>query len=78
MTEPTAGGELLDRCDKCGRTFHIDALDGKPTENAILKRVRQAQGQLGMLRYAADHGFEFDRLGCVGCYGPGFVKQGDE
>lgn len=64
--------EELTPCDCCGREFPIDLLDGKPTINSHLRRVRAREGQLSMLYRAAVHGYDFDRLECRSCYGPGF------
>lgn len=59
-------------CDNCGGPFPIDELDGKPTINSKLRRIRAREGQLVMLRRAADLGFDFNRLECRKCYGPGY------
>ena len=64
----------LDRCDKCSASVSINDLDAKPTENARLRRIRMREGQLVMLRRAADLGYDFDRLECRACYGPGYVS----
>lgn len=71
------GEDEMTRCDCCGKEFPIDDLDSKPTENSRLRRYRQAQGQPVMLRKAADLGFDFDRLECRKCYGPGYTALGD-
>lgn len=63
------------QCDKCGKFFPTDHLDGKPTINSKLRRIRAREGQLAMLRRAADKGYEFDRLECRGCYGPGYLQN---
>ncbi|NEI71007.1 hypothetical protein GR212_15620 [Rhizobium lusitanum] len=60
-------------CDACGECFPLDELDGKPTINSRLRRIRASEGQLAMLRRAADKGLEFDRLECRRCYGPGYL-----
>ncbi len=62
----------MSRCRKCGAPRSIDELDSKPELDRHLKRIRAAHGQLHMLRYAADHGYDFTRLECAGCYGPGY------
>jgi hypothetical protein len=66
----------MHQCDNCGRMFPIDELDGKPTINSKLRRIRAREGQRIMLRRAADLGFEFDRLECRRCYGPGYEQAG--
>jgi len=61
-------------CAKCGRVTGIDELDAKPSPTRLLRLVRLLRGQLFMLRYAADRGYDFDRLECRDCYGPGYVE----
>lgn len=63
-------------CDCCGRLFPLGLLDGKPTINSKLRRIRAREGQLAMLRRAADKGYDFDRLECRRCYGPGYLANG--
>lgn len=65
--------EELEACDCCGKMFPIDQLDGKPSINSKLRRIQAREGQIGMLRRAADLGFDFDRLECRRCYGPGYL-----
>ncbi len=62
-------------CECCGREFPLDELDSKPSINSRLRRYRQRQGQLVMLQKAADLGYDFNRLECRSCYGPGFLKM---
>jgi hypothetical protein len=64
----------IERCDSCGITCHIDELDGKPTMTWWLFVIWLLRGDLGMLRYAADHGYDFDRLECRECYGRGYSE----
>lgn len=66
--------EELTPCDCCGREFPLDQLDAKPSMNSRLRRIRAREGQIVMLRRAADLGFQFDKLECRRCYGPGFVS----
>ena len=56
------------RCANCGRRFHIDALDSKPSSFPR----RPVEHQLARLDEAADRGEDFDRLECADCYGPGY------
>ena len=60
-------------CAKCGGSLPLDQLDSKPTINSRLRRIQENEGQLIMLRRAADLGFDFDRLECLSCYGPGYL-----
>ncbi|CCF19138.1 protein of unknown function [Pseudorhizobium banfieldiae] len=71
----TCGCEIVETacCDACGRTFALDELDAKPTINSRLRRTRQREGQLMMLYRAAARGYDFDRLECRQCYGPGYL-----
>jgi len=64
--------EQLTTCDRCGREFPLDHLDAKPTINSRLRRIRAREGQRMMLYRAALLGFDFDRLECRKCYGPGY------
>lgn len=61
-----------DVCSSCGERHPIEALDAKPTMNSRLRRIQAREGQLQMLTRAADLGFDFDRIECSRCYGPGF------
>lgn len=61
-------------CARCGRETPINALDAKPM-TLWLRIVALFIGQVRMLNYAADHGYDFDRLECSRCYGPGYVGQ---
>lgn len=74
----TCGCEIEEKhaCDSCGHMFTIDKLDGKPTINSKLRRTRQKEGQLMMLYRAAARGYDFDRLECKRCYGPGYQAIG--
>ena len=71
----TCGCEIEETacCDACGERFPLDQLDSKPTINSKLRRTRQREGQLMMLHRAAMRGYDFDRLECRKCYGPGFL-----
>lgn len=51
-------------CDECHTPTDIDLLDGKPNARAM--------AAFGSLVNCADHGVDFDRLLCRGCYGPGW------
>lgn len=62
------------QCDSCGGFFDIDELDGKPTIDGHLHRTLDEEGQLVMLSKAADLGYDFDRLECRHCYGPGYIS----
>lgn len=64
--------EACTGCDTCGELLPLDMLDAKPEINSKLRRIRAREGQLVMLRRAADLGFQFDRLECRACYGPGY------
>lgn len=59
----------LCRCDKCRRAFDIDDLDAKPRMDLRLFLIWLIDGQSRMLRYAADHGYDFTQLECRACYG---------
>lgn len=61
-------------CARCGVEWPIDGLDAKPTPTLWLWIIRLFLGQKRMLSYTADHGYDFDRLECVECYGPGFEE----
>jgi len=63
------------RCDCCGVETSYLQLDGKPTMTLWLRIIRFFCGQLFMLRYAGNHGYDFDRLECVDCYGPGYSEM---
>lgn len=73
----TCGCEIEDKtaCDSCGQMFPIEELDSKPTMNSRLRRTRQKEGQLAMLYRAAARGYDFDRLECRRCYGPGYFAM---
>ncbi|NKW09976.1 hypothetical protein HGG76_11745 [Ochrobactrum tritici] len=60
-------------CDNCLRPTKVACLDGKPTLTRWLRIIRFFRGQAFMLRYAADRGYDFDRLECGDCYGPGYL-----
>lgn len=62
-------------CDNCQRPVPFYQLDAKPPMTRWLRVLRLVRGQLFMLRYAADHGHDFDRLECRDCYGPGYIAQ---
>ncbi len=66
------------KCDSCKNLFQINDLDGKPSINSRLRRIRARQGQLVMLRRASDLGINFDRLECCNCYGPGYSAIGGD
>ncbi|MER9768925.1 hypothetical protein NKJ09_23005 [Mesorhizobium sp. M0189] len=59
-------------CACCHGTYGLDELDSKPTMTRWLRIIRLSRGQRFMLQYAADHGYDFDRLECKSCYGAGF------
>jgi hypothetical protein len=61
-------------CDNCGRATHLDYLDAKPVMTNWLRVVQFFLGQDRMLQYAADHGYDFDRMECRDCYGPAHVE----
>lgn len=65
--------KVFETCQACGVVNDIDDLDGKPTLSLWLRTVRLFRGQPFMLRYATDHGYEFDRIECAKCYGPGYT-----
>lgn len=60
-------------CKRCGDDWPIEALDSRPRITWWLWIVRHFRGQPFMLQYAADHGYDFDELYCVECYGPGYT-----
>lgn len=62
------------RCYTCHEVTPIDDLDAKPSPTLWLWLLALTIGQKRMLRYAADHGYDFDHLECPACYGPGYVK----
>lgn len=64
---------VLAHCDSCGRRMDIHHLDAKPTMTRWLWLVWFFRGQTRMLVYAADHGYDFDRLECRDCYGSGYL-----
>ncbi|WPE19914.1 hypothetical protein [Shinella zoogloeoides] len=72
----TCGCEIVETacCDACGERFPLNELDSKPTINSQLRRTRAKEGQLMMLYRAAMRGYDFDRLECRSCYGPGFLS----
>jgi hypothetical protein len=59
-------------CSCCSRLTPIEALDAKPSMTAELHAMSLERGQEQMLRYAADHGYDFDQLECEPCYGSGW------
>jgi hypothetical protein len=59
----------LCECDSCHRLYPIEQLDAKPTMTLWLFLVWLLNGDSRMLQYAADHGYDFDRLECHLCYG---------
>ena len=63
----------MEPCACCGVEFDIAHLDSKPTLTLWLRLIRLFRGQLYMLRYAADHGYDFDHFECEDCYGPGYA-----
>jgi len=64
-------------CESCQHLFAISELDAKPQINSRLRRIRAREGQIAMLQRAADLGFDFDRLECRNCYGPGYLAAED-
>lgn len=59
-------------CRSCGALFQMEELDAKPTMTTLLRSLQFVRGQSYVLRYAADRGYDFDRLECRKCYGPCF------
>lgn len=62
-------------CACCGKEVSIEKIDSKPTLTRWLRFLRLVRGQLFMLRYAGDHGYDFDRHECADCYGPGYAEM---
>ena len=62
-------------CEKCGTEHHVDELDAKPDLDWRLWIIKLFLGQLAMLRYAGDSGYDFNRLECSECYGPGYSEM---
>ncbi len=60
------------KCDGCGVEADASELDSLPTMTPALSGIYHSEGQVAMMEYAADHGFDFDRCLCQRCYGPGF------
>lgn len=66
----------MTKCDHCGTEWDIDLLDAKPDHLAgpgswierLFPKIR-----IGRLLHAADTGFDFERLECCRCYGPGWL-----
>lgn len=65
---------MRDYCAECGWRLPLHLLDAKPTMTLWLRLVSLFRGQKFMLRYAADRGYDFDRLECRACYGDGYVE----
>lgn len=59
-------------CMRCGRDTHVFDLDAKPRWTPWLLLIFLVRGQMSVLSYAGDHGYDFDRFECRDCYGPGF------
>lgn len=64
----------MSRCEECGVRYPLHCLDAKPTMTFWLRLVSLFRGQKFTLRYAADRGYDFDRLECRACYGDGYVE----
>lgn len=62
-------------CENCQRPVPFYQLDAKPKMTLWLRGVRLVRGQRFMLGYAADRGYDFDRLECRDCYGPGYITR---
>lgn len=65
---------MEDVCAKCGELHDIAALDSKPKLTLRLRLIKRLHGQLYMLQYAGDRGYDFNRLECSKCYGPGYEE----
>ncbi|MGE3307750.1 MAG: hypothetical protein AB7I52_17475 [Rhizobiaceae bacterium] len=61
-------------CATCGKEHEAEHFDSKPAMTLRLWLIQATRGQIAMLRYAADHGYDFDRMECRSCYGPGFAS----
>jgi hypothetical protein len=61
------------KCHQCGKPTHSLWLDGKPRLfRGWVWRNTPKWIALRLLAWAADRGWEFDRLECIWCYGPGY------
>lgn len=65
------------RCYRCGEIHILPQLALKPTLVFWLRMVQLLHGQRYMIEYAAKVGFNFDRLECARCYGPGYSLMKD-
>ena len=65
----------LAECSQCHRIFDINELDAKPTMTPTLRDFKRRHGQRHMLSYAAKYGYDFDKLECADCYGPGYESN---
>lgn len=62
------------QCYTCHQNIPADHLDSKPLPTLWLAVISLLMGQRYMLRYAADHGYDFDYNECKGCYGAGWKQ----
>lgn len=62
------------RCDSCRREFEPHELDAKPRLGPVLLIVRLFRGRAAMMDFAGDRGYDFNRMECRDCYGPGFSE----